>query len=68
MEWLSLLFMTVVCIVSIYLISKGVEIALRGTKPANPNRSNDLLLGILMIVPGVGAGAFVFYWFLPGLF
>jgi hypothetical protein len=65
MDWWILLLMTVLFIVSIYLIAKGLEIALRGMKPANPNRSNDLLLGAMMLVPGVALGAFGFFWLLP---
>lgn len=67
MEWWNLILMAVVGIGSIYLISKGVEILLRGTKPSNPNRANDLLLGAMCLVPGLGLGIFMFYWLLPGL-
>lgn len=64
---LSFWLLIPVCIVSIYLISKGVEIALRGMKPSNPNRANEVALGVLMIVPGVAAAVIVFYWWVPNL-
>jgi len=64
---LNLAIMSVVCIVSIYLISKGIEIMLRGSKSKTPSRMYDMLLGIMLLVPGLAAAVFAFYWLLPGV-
>ncbi|MDI1243474.1 MAG: hypothetical protein PSX80_16290 [bacterium] len=56
--WLGLTVLTVVFLASIYLISKGIETVVRGIKSSNPNRNLDLLVGFLMLIPGILAGGF----------
>lgn len=65
--WIGLAALAGVFIVSIYPISKGIETTLRGTKAGNPNKNLDLLVGLLMLIPGIAAGAFGYFWLLPRL-
>lgn len=64
-SWLGMIVLTVIFLASIYLIAKGIETVLRGMK--SPNRNLDLLLGSLMLIPGILAGSFRYFWPLPRL-
>ena len=65
--WLGLIALAVAFLISIYLIAKGVEVTLRGTKASNPNRNLDLLVGLVMLIPGILIGAFGYFWLVPRL-
>lgn len=63
--WLALLILFAVLLLSIYLIAKGLEIFLRGTKGPGPTRLLDLMVGAAMLIPGVAAAIYGFFWLLP---
>ena len=62
---IALVAMTITFLVAIYLITKGVEIVLRGTRPSNPTRGIDLLFGSIMLFAGAVAGVIGFFWLMP---
>ena len=61
----ALVAMVVACIASIYLIAKGIEVILRGTKPGSPTRGIDLLFGGIMLVIGAAIAAAGYIWLFP---
>ncbi len=63
--WVLLLLLGVTFVASIYLIAKGVETFMRGTRKDNPNRTNDMLFGLLLLAPGVLLGLFGYFWLYP---
>jgi hypothetical protein len=59
---MSLIVQILILLLSMYLIAKGVEMSLRRAKGHDPNRANNLILGITLLVLGIGAGVGGLLW------
>ena len=59
---MALLLELLISVLSIYLVAKGVERVILSTKNYDPNRVNNVLLGLIMIVVGLSAGLGTIYW------
>ena len=49
-------------VLSIYLLAKGVELLARYSKGSDPNRANQLMLGAMLSVLGLGVGLGCLFW------
>jgi hypothetical protein len=56
-----LLVQSAILVISVYVLSKGVQILTR-TKSTDPNRANNLLLGAMLVVLGLGVGVAGLAW------
>ena len=59
---MALLLEVLIMGVSVYLLAKGVERVNLSTRNPDPNRANNVLLGVILIVVGLGAGLGAIYW------